>query len=266
MADSNDDDEATLPVTGVGGRAASPVSEMTTPSSTRRRARDSERINATTLDELIRDDTFSPMKRLFAAREEEEQYDRQAYTDNPGAVDSEDEEEVDICGEFLTAATDRQQHEEENETVLTDFGDMISMHKEQLAAEQEAIDQLNGAAIFQEDLAGAPVGWKKPGPPNDWVPEEPKVEKGKPASFTSVDNPGNWARYTYYPRFLKGGAFAHYALPTGAQPMPVDSNSTTKAGPDPKYQLKILSIVSLMYKHYGTQHMLNIILYLTAVK
>ena len=81
------------PVNGVTGRPTSPVSEMTTPSSGgRRHNSDQERINDTLLSDLVCDiDEFSPMRRLFAAEEQEEMYDRQAYTENPGAEPSQTE-------------------------------------------------------------------------------------------------------------------------------------------------------------------------------
>ena len=66
---SNSQDEPPPPVAGIAERPASPVSEMTTPSSTRRRyLGDQERINDTLLSDFCGPiDAFSPVRRLFAA-------------------------------------------------------------------------------------------------------------------------------------------------------------------------------------------------------
>ena len=93
--DSGRDNAAVLPptVTGRRGRGtsyASPASDVTrTP---RQRPGDVARIDALVLSELAVNDS-SPVKRLSAADEEDE-LEALAYADNPGAEDSEDEEDL----------------------------------------------------------------------------------------------------------------------------------------------------------------------------
>ena len=231
MADPSEDSASLQPPEdAVVDRSSSPVSAMTTPSSrsSSNRRRDVERINELPLDQLT-NNVFSPVKRLDPS-EEEERYDRAAYDMNPGADDSEDEEEVQICAAFLKAAADRREHEADNEVVYTDFGEYISSYNEKLIeeAELERQEAEIGNQPHQEELAGAPAGWKKPGPPTGWTPPAPKVAKGEPAEFASVDNPGKWSQYTFYPRFAKG-SFTRYALPTGAEPIPEDPDGKRTA-------------------------------------
>jgi len=58
-----------------------------------------------------------------------------------------------------------------------------------------------------------------PGTPPDWVAPAPKVDKGEPASFSEVDNPGRWSEFTFRPTFSSRGEYVHHALPTGATPV-----------------------------------------------
>jgi hypothetical protein len=63
---------------------------------------------------------------------------------------------------------------------------------------------------------------KLPSPPDTWVPPLPKVDEGEPM-YDEVDNPGNWQEYTYCAKFEKG-RYKHYCIPTGAKPVPVNSD------------------------------------------
>jgi hypothetical protein len=47
-----------------------------------------------------------------------------------------------------------------------------------------------------------------------------RAAKGKP-TFESVDNPGEWLKFTYRPK-LGMKNYAHHSLPTGARPVPVN--------------------------------------------
>ena len=69
-----------------------------------------------------------------------------------------------------------------------------------------------------------------PTPPEDWIPDVPKIELGEPP-FESVDNPGDWSPYTFRPEFegggrnkRNGGQYKGHFLPTGATPVPIQSD------------------------------------------
>ena len=231
MSDDEEQHGESLPDDVVAGAApSSPVSAMTTPSAaSNRRRTDQERIMDLPLAALA-SNVFSPVRRLDPGMEEE-QYDRAAYDFHPGAEDSEDEdEEVAICGEFLRAAAERRDHEMDNEAVYTDFGEYITSYNEQLQNEEQG-RQATAAFMnqpYQEDLAGAPAGWKKPGPPPEWKAPTPKIDKGEPAEFDEIDNPGKWSRYAFVPKFIKG-VFARFSLPTGAEPVPMGNDGKRTA-------------------------------------
>ena len=62
-------------------------------------------------------------------------------------------------------------------------------------------------------------------PPEDWIPDAPKVELGE-HPFESIDNPGKWSQYTICDEFeggkkeRDGGQYKGHFLPTGATPVP----------------------------------------------
>jgi hypothetical protein len=63
---------------------------------------------------------------------------------------------------------------------------------------------------------------KLPSPPDTWLPPLPKVDKGEPL-YDEVDNPGDWQEYTYCAKFEKV-RYKHHCSPTGAKPVPVNSD------------------------------------------
>ena len=69
-----------------------------------------------------------------------------------------------------------------------------------------------------------------PSQPEEWTPDSRKEEFGEPA-FDEVDNPGKWCEYAYRPEFdpnSKGGQYKGHFLPTGARPVPLDTNGERK--------------------------------------
>ena len=73
--------------------------------------------------------------------------------------------------------------------------------------------------------------------PPDWKPANRKDEKEPP--FDQVDNPGNWPEFCFKPHYKTKGKgknikyeYTHHALPSGAQPVPVDpaTNKRTQGG------------------------------------
>ena len=73
-----------------------------------------------------------------------------------------------------------------------------------------------------------------PKPPDNWN-QLVKSNEGEP-QFADVDNPGEWSQYTFQPKFhnkaSKGknkGDYAYHSLPTGARPVPADSNGIRQA-------------------------------------
>jgi hypothetical protein len=63
---------------------------------------------------------------------------------------------------------------------------------------------------------------KRLSPPDTWLSPLPKVNKGEPM-YDEVDNPGDWHEYTYCAKFEKG-RYKHHCIPTGAKPVPVNSD------------------------------------------
>jgi hypothetical protein len=63
---------------------------------------------------------------------------------------------------------------------------------------------------------------KLPSPPDTWLPPLPKVDKGE-TMYDEVDNPGDWQEYTYCAKFEKG-RYNHHCIPTGAKPVPANSD------------------------------------------
>ena len=180
-------------VAPVASPASLDLSEITTP--TRQRTRDSadrRRIDDVQLDQLADEDAISPVKRLLTPREYEEQLEAAFYDENPGASDSEDEEEsgIGVLNQAMLEA--RQERRSEDPADASAFMDYLLNYTREMA-EAEAVESaelgvLSGEASMEEPvLLGAPAGWKKPGPPPDWKPA--KARKGQPENFAEVDNP-----------------------------------------------------------------------------
>jgi hypothetical protein len=149
------------------------------------------------------------MEAIADPLEAEETYDRHAHNDAPGAEDSEGEDEDDDEDQ-RALQLDRAIHEAENIAVLIRDADLV-------LSKTETIDE----AI---ELEGAPPGWKRPGPPKDWVP--PSAKNGVP-EFNKVDNPGGWSSFTFQPKFkkvttAKGKSlkYIYHASAAGATPVP----------------------------------------------
>ena len=188
------------------------------------RRSDINRVNAETLAGLCTDNPISPVRRLDDYLDEEREHDINAYVANPGAEDSEDEEE--IAAPLTDAAVDRQEHIMDEVAVET--SDYVPPEK-------------NGASIDDEDdaminvsnnatISGAPYGWKVPGPPANWKPNEPNTEAGEPP-FEDVDNPGGWDQFTYKPKIdMKKKKYLYHCLPTGATPVPENSTGKRSIG------------------------------------
>jgi hypothetical protein len=71
-------------------------------------------------------------------------------------------------------------------------------------------------------LYGAPPGWSAPRSPDDWNPTV-NINRGEP-QFEDVDNLGGWSTYTFRPMFEpRGGKYICDAMPTGADPVPIDA-------------------------------------------
>ena len=66
-----------------------------------------------------------------------------------------------------------------------------------------------------------------PSPPSDYV--APALKADEPA-FEAIDNPGNWHRYYFQPKFNKSKKYAGHYLPTGARPVPVGQDGSRKCG------------------------------------
>ena len=67
-------------------------------------------------------------------------------------------------------------------------------------------------------------------PPADWTAPLAQEDRGEP-KFEDVDNPGKWPRYCYRPIFsgrLSTAKYKHHSLPTGAMPVPKNSEGIRK--------------------------------------
>ena len=227
MGDNDDNWSTGRSLPGSVRRGASPESTLTPSSSrcthqkTAEERADIACVNSFLLSDLA-DIVLSPVKRMDPLSKEE-LYDKQAYKDNPGASDSEDEDEVerDLGAAFLEASNDRDKFDNENQAALLGATDLLETYNKELTREEEA------EKVFQESIPGAPPGWHHPGPPTDWVVSDPKVTKGEPDAFDKVDNPGNWSRFAFAPKFTQSkkttgaiGKYVHHCLPTGATPVP----------------------------------------------
>jgi hypothetical protein len=67
-------------------------------------------------------------------------------------------------------------------------------------SEEEVLDTEQNHVLLKKGLAAE---ISMPSVPPDWIPPNPKVSKGEPKLFDSVDNPGGWEEFTYRPKFKK---------------------------------------------------------------
>ena len=73
-------------------------------------------------------------------------------------------------------------------------------------------------------IPGAPEGWIKPGPPDDWQGYSPKTyDDHEPSFFEDVDNPGCWSDYTFQAKYNNGQYDGHFT-PCGAKVVPEDDD------------------------------------------
>lgn len=230
-------------------RGESPaVSELTTPSTTNSISQRQHLMQGeqALVDDIcladLPDDPISPVKRLDMTPEEEERwYDHQIRLDNPGADDSDVEDECDLGLASNEAKQDRAEHDEEiRRAVGTEeaWVDYVASYHQGIKLEQEQDRLLHEleSAVGPVVVPGAPAGWVPPTAPADWVPAPPKTAKKEPnVPFEEIDNPGNWSRYCFGPKFAgKGGTgdYIGHQLPTGATPVPQTNGRRTAGGYD----------------------------------
>lgn len=195
---------------------------LSTPSTSQTQRRNLERVNAATLADLAADTPITPV-RLMHIADEEERLDELAIENNPGADDSEDEDDTDpntgnnLAAAFNAAALDRTEHDIDNATALEDAF-VIGLLEDFGLRTQPAIP-------------GAPLGWKPPSAPDGWQRPAPKTARGEP-EFDTLDNPGKWTDFVYRPRFEtgKGSKYLHHSLPTGATVVPKDATGKRTVG------------------------------------
>ena len=190
-------------------REASPMSEITadtlhTPHNNRHNR---TRLDRLSLADLAANSPITPVRNLGEFTEAElEQFknDLMACELNPGAEDSDDDE--DVADSPADAEVDRKEH------IADDLAVELSEYCLPQANEDDNVT-----------FPGAPIGWKPPSAPDNWMPMPPKIEMGEPTSFEDVDNPGNWSDFTMRPKFdKKTGKYLYHCLPTGATVVPED--------------------------------------------
>ena len=80
--------------------------------------------------------------------------------------------------------------------------------------------EVDGTTIVGEESGRLP-----PRTPIDWTP--PPVKNLGETEFKTVDNPGQWIKFTFRPVFAKrGGIYKRNALPTLVIPLPQYSSGT----------------------------------------
>ena len=80
--------------------------------------------------------------------------------------------------------------------------------------------EVDGTTIVGEESGRLP-----PRTPIDWTP--PPVKKLGEPEFKTVDNPGQWIKFTFCPVFAKGGGiYKRNDLPTVVIPLPQYSSGT----------------------------------------
>jgi hypothetical protein len=86
----------------------------------------------------------------------------------------------------------------------------------------------DGWGLVDTDLNMSHV--KVPKVPEDYVEPEVNHDRNEPL-FEDVDNPGEWPRYCFQPKFesrSNTSQYKHHAMPTGAIPVPADTNNGTR--------------------------------------
>jgi len=217
------------------------VSELTTPStnSTSQRQRQVlvERDQALVDDICVADlpdDPISPVKLPDVNPEEAERHcDNQIRFENGGPDNSDYEDESDLGLASNEAQKERAEHDDEIQRAVSReeaWADCVSSHHDEIASEQEhdRLLQETSSASGPVVVPGPPPGWVPPTAPTDWAPAKPKTAKKEPdVPFQDIDNPGNWSRCCFCPKFSgKGGTgdCVGHQLPTGATPVPVLAN------------------------------------------
>jgi hypothetical protein len=80
----------------------------------------------------------------------------------------------------------------------------------------------NGIRGLDPDAPAAEFNFNLPKPPENWKAPAPKIERGE-KEFESIDNPGNWGRYAFVPKFDKNKRYLHHELPSKVRPVPVNT-------------------------------------------
>ena len=72
---------------------------------------------------------------------------------------------------------------------------------------------------------------KIPQPDEGWSPPAAKEGRGEPV-FDIIDNPGDWQRYIFHPKFSKGPEkeYIGHFVPTGATPCPIAQSGKRVCG------------------------------------
>jgi len=175
----------------------------------------------------------SPVRRLdnvVLPPDYEAAFDRNAYKDNAGASDSEEEDDI---GMPANEVLERQEHLADAMTALMDDIEAIGQQIGNINNNNN-----NGENEAEPVISGAPIGWIPPGAPDGWTPPARDEAAGEPP-FNEVDNPGGWTQYTYRPRYgvvkkivksngqrkeIKVKKYMHHCLPAGCTPVPTDKD------------------------------------------
>ena len=126
-----------------------------------------------------------------------------------------------------------------------DEEDIINPREEEIEASVDVIEKGETKAMLKmtsyggRDILGSLVedgsephpnyNVSIPSPPPDWVAPAVKSDRGEP-EFETVDNPGNWHRYCFQPKFKTNKQYACHQLPTGAMPVPKGEDGKRKCG------------------------------------
>lgn len=144
--------------------------------------------------------------------QEEDEYDRRCYEENPGAPDSEEEPDVqDAVNNDVIDAAHPSTHDRAVSAEVTEAANLFGY----VEVKEEAGTQPD----VEPFCWGAPKGWHPPFAPNDWKPTAPKSDEPK---FEDVDNPGGWSDFNFRPTFNMRGKYVRHQLPTGVTPCPID--------------------------------------------
>jgi len=122
--------------------------------------------------------------------------------ENPGADDSDVEQEEKFGIASNEASAERAAHDDEiNRAVGLEeaWADCIKSYQGELELEWENAVAALTPANTAVAVPGAPPGWMPPSAPDDWVPAAPKTSKKEPnMPFEEVDNPGNLTRFCFW--------------------------------------------------------------------